>query len=356
MSQLSAQVVLPQDGYVTAYVGTESDVDVLFDEVTVEHRQGLQVQETQYDPAGLELAGLVAPSPGIRGLNNYRFNGKELQMDLGLNWNHQDWRFLDPTTLHWNGVDPEIENGQESWSPYSFGFDNAVRYSDANGRCPCEGDGPATMRAAPFYTFWPGAGNPVVRGIAGFVYNTVAGPFEAVGHAGVSLAHGDVLPALTITNPVLQSGAAIIGVAQGLKTYLSPSTTGNQRIEMATQAGLATAIAALSSQASTPKTLSRTERLAKFKTGLLDAPEVSSPQAVLKLINKTLNKIEDAHAGPKDRMYGVLDDKYVKYHENGNVTARTKGHQINIESDGGFTITNRKDGSIFVDKTKGNKQ
>jgi RHS repeat-associated protein len=97
------------------------------------------VQETQYDPVGLELAGLAAPSPGIRGLNNYRFNGKEFQTDLGLNWNHQDWRFLDPTILRWNGVDPEVENGQESWSPYSFGFDNAVRFADANGRVP---DGP----------------------------------------------------------------------------------------------------------------------------------------------------------------------------------------------------------------------
>ena len=87
---LRLRAVVPQDGYVSAYVGNESDVDVFFDDVTVEHRPGLQVQETQYDPAGLELAGLTAPSPGIRGLNNYRFNGKEFQADLGLNWNHQD--------------------------------------------------------------------------------------------------------------------------------------------------------------------------------------------------------------------------------------------------------------------------
>ena len=95
------------------------------------------MQETQYDPAGLELAGLAPPSPGIRGLNNYRFNGKEFQADLGLGWNHQDWRFFDPQLLRWHAVDPEIENGQESWTPYSFGYDNAVRYNDADGRCPC---------------------------------------------------------------------------------------------------------------------------------------------------------------------------------------------------------------------------
>lgn len=133
---LDLQVIVPQDGYVTAYVGNESDVDVLFDDVTIEHRPGLRVQETQYDPAGLELAGLAPPSPGIRGLNNYRFNGKEFQADLGLNWNHQDWRFFDPQLLRWHAGDPEVENGQESWTPYSFGYDNAVRFADANGRAP----------------------------------------------------------------------------------------------------------------------------------------------------------------------------------------------------------------------------
>ncbi len=127
-----------RDGYVSVYVGNESPVDVYFDELSIEHRQGLQVQETQYDPAGLELAGLATPSPGIRGLNNYRFNGKEFQADLGLSWNHQDWRFFDPQLLRWHSVDPELENGQESWTPYSFGYDNAVRYADANGRWPGE--------------------------------------------------------------------------------------------------------------------------------------------------------------------------------------------------------------------------
>ncbi|MGI4734910.1 MAG: DUF6443 domain-containing protein [Janthinobacterium lividum] len=132
---------IAQDGYVTVYVGNESPVDVLFDDVQVEYRQGLLVQETQYDPAGLELAGLAPPSPGIRGLNNYRFNGQEIQADLGLAWNHQNWRFFDPQIMRWHSVDPLVEMGQESWSPYAFGYDNAVRYSDADGRAP--GDQPA---------------------------------------------------------------------------------------------------------------------------------------------------------------------------------------------------------------------
>ena len=135
---LTVQVIAQQDGYVTAYVGNESNADVYFDDVQVTLGQGLQLQETEYDPAGLELAGLAPPSPGIRGLNQYRFNGKEFQADLGLNWNHQDWRFLDPQILRWHAVDPEVENGQESWTPYSFGYDNALRYNDPNGRAPSD--------------------------------------------------------------------------------------------------------------------------------------------------------------------------------------------------------------------------
>nr|GFA16887.1 hypothetical protein [Tanacetum cinerariifolium] len=133
---LRVQVKLQQDGYVIAYVGNESNADVYFDDVEVIVDQGLQVQENEYDPAGLELAGLVSPSPGIRGLNNYRFNGKEFQADLGLTWNHQDWRYFDPQLLRWHSGDPELENEQESWTPYSFAYDNAIRYADTNGRAP----------------------------------------------------------------------------------------------------------------------------------------------------------------------------------------------------------------------------
>jgi RHS repeat-associated protein len=129
-------LTIRHDGYATVYVGNESAADVYFDELRIEHRQGLQVQETQYDPTGLELAGLAASSPGICGLNNYRFNGKEFQTDLGLAWNHQDWRFFDPQLLRWHAGDPELENGQEWWTPYAFGYDNAIRFADANGRKP----------------------------------------------------------------------------------------------------------------------------------------------------------------------------------------------------------------------------
>ena len=137
----TGQLIVQHNGYVSVYVGNESAADVYFDDVTIEHRQGLQVQENQYDPFGLDLAGVSGAAPSLRLKNFYQFNGKENQLDLGLNWNHQDWRFYDYQIGRWHVVDPEIENGQELWTPYQFGFDNAVRYADADGRKPGDGFG-----------------------------------------------------------------------------------------------------------------------------------------------------------------------------------------------------------------------
>jgi len=135
---LKVQVIVPQDGYVTAYVGNESNVDVFFDDVRVDHRPGLQVQENQYDPWGLSLAGLDYSSPGIRGLNQYQFNGKERQLDLGLNWSDYGARFYDPARGPvWYGVDP-LADKMRRWSPYTFSFDNPLRFMDPDGMGPLE--------------------------------------------------------------------------------------------------------------------------------------------------------------------------------------------------------------------------
>jgi hypothetical protein len=44
---------------------TESAADVFFDDITVEHRQGLLVQEKHQDPCELTLAGFSHSSPGL---------------------------------------------------------------------------------------------------------------------------------------------------------------------------------------------------------------------------------------------------------------------------------------------------
>lgn len=96
--------------------------------------------------------------------------------------------------------------------------------------------------------------------------------------------------------------------------------------------------------------LPRTERLAMFKKNLSKAANPTNPKEAIDLINKTMDEIELKHAGANDRMYGILDDKYVTYHSDGSVTAKTKGHQIEIQQNGMFSIYSRKSGELFFKK------
>ena len=125
-------------------------------------------------------------------------------MDLGLNWNHQDWRFLDPTTLHWNGVDPEVENGQESWSPYSFGFDNAVRYSDMDGRYPEDG-GPGVLSVTGNFAL--GLGQSAWGTVTGVV-GIVAHPINTAQALGSAISH-----------PIVTGEAIGNAVAEGYSNF-----------------------------------------------------------------------------------------------------------------------------------------
>ena len=132
---LRVQVIAPQDGYVTAYVANESNADVFFDDVQVEHGQGLQVQENQYDSWGVSLAGLDYSSPGIKPLNQYQFNGKERQNDLGLAWSDYGARLYDGQLGRWHGVDP-LADKMRRHSPYNYAFDNPIRFIDPDGMAP----------------------------------------------------------------------------------------------------------------------------------------------------------------------------------------------------------------------------
>ena len=172
------QLVLPTGAaYAQVYVGNESNVSVWFDDVKIEHWQGLQVQENHYDPFGLDLAGLSRSTPGLRTLNQYQWNGKEKQSDFGLGWTNLDWRFFDPQTGRFHTVDPLSDLGQEMWSTYQFGFDNAVRYNDPNGKKPdCCGElGMESLNSAmqAIDQKVRSAGSTVVNGVENML-NTVA--------------------------------------------------------------------------------------------------------------------------------------------------------------------------------------
>ncbi len=103
-----------------------------------------------------------------------------------------------------------------------------------------------------------------------------------------------------------------------------------------------------------------------FTNRLATAEAAANQKEAVSLINKTLDAVEDEFSGvakangipnrDDGRMYGILDDKYVKTMADGTKIATTKGNRIVLNTDGGFQIQT-KDGSktLFTKPGAGTK-
>jgi RHS repeat-associated protein len=97
-----------------------------------ENGQTLVVQESTNDPWGLEIMRFTAPNAVE---NNFLFLGKEKIKELG--WYQLGARMYSPEIGRFTSVDPSPDvMGQESLSPYQYGWNNPVLRSDPNGDCP----------------------------------------------------------------------------------------------------------------------------------------------------------------------------------------------------------------------------
>jgi RHS repeat-associated protein len=139
--ELKTRIFVPKDGYIEAYVVNESDEDVWFDQFRILSTGPVIVQETHYDPWGVELQGLGYQQGGLK-VNKYLYNGKEFNDHQGLNLFDYGARLYDAAVGRWFTVDPLAEHPfQIDKSPYAYAWNNPVLFIDPDGRCPlCPGD------------------------------------------------------------------------------------------------------------------------------------------------------------------------------------------------------------------------
>jgi RHS repeat-associated protein len=106
------------------------DLDVFFDDLSLQHSSGPIVRTDDYYPFGLTFN--TSTLTGAR-TNKYLYNGKELQDELNLGWLDYGARMYMPEIGRWGVVDP-LASEYYSWSTYNYVRNNPLRRIDPNGK------------------------------------------------------------------------------------------------------------------------------------------------------------------------------------------------------------------------------
>ena len=118
---------------------TNSDGTVWFDDVSIRRADGQTeiIEETDYYPFGMQHKDLndIVMSSNLG--QKIKYNGKELQDELQLDWYDYHARNYDPAIARWMNIDPLAEKMRRH-SPYNYAFDNPIRFIDPDGMGPTD--------------------------------------------------------------------------------------------------------------------------------------------------------------------------------------------------------------------------
>ncbi|WP_394776830.1 DUF6443 domain-containing protein [Flavobacterium sp.] len=95
------------------------------------------IEENNYYPFGLRHEGYNSQIVGLgnKEAQKYKYNGKELQDELGLGVYDYGARNYDPALGRWMNIDPKAEQ-MRRFSPYNYAFNNPVIWTDPDGMSP----------------------------------------------------------------------------------------------------------------------------------------------------------------------------------------------------------------------------
>ncbi|WP_240628189.1 DUF6443 domain-containing protein [Flavobacterium anhuiense] len=104
--------------------------------IRLSYDKNLTIQEeNSYYPFGMKHIGYNGAITSTSNALKYKYNGKELQDELGLGVYDYGARNYDPALGRWMNIDPLAEKGRR-WSPYNYAMDNPVYFIDPDGMWP----------------------------------------------------------------------------------------------------------------------------------------------------------------------------------------------------------------------------
>ena len=89
-------------------------------------------QVNSYYAFGMSIKTLCQNGSNRVHPNEYLYNGKMMQDEMGLIWLDYGARFYDAVLGRWHSVDPLAEKYRR-WSPYNYCMDNPMRFIDPDG-------------------------------------------------------------------------------------------------------------------------------------------------------------------------------------------------------------------------------